>query len=220
MVSMHSAACTVSHALVRHNPIAIRLLLTIASCKTCCRHVRIASCTDCTIVLGAVASLLRIENCENVQVIATARQLCGVNCHSCSLFLGTPRPPIFIGDNRFVTLAPYNTRYQALLTHMQQAGLAVGQPSMWDHPLVVSSRDSIRKPINSNSPSSPHTHMHAGSWNGTIPAPRPVLLMPPDDFLPFVIPFRWGATIQIMQAWSTVCLRVVLLCMCIGAWMP
>ncbi len=45
-----------------------------------------------------------------LQVMAAASRVLVSSCHDCTLYLGTPRPPVFIGDNRFLRLAPLNTR--------------------------------------------------------------------------------------------------------------
>ncbi len=46
------------------------------------------------------------------QLIAAAVRVIVSSCHDCVLNLATPRPPLLIGDCRFVRLAPYNTRYE------------------------------------------------------------------------------------------------------------
>ncbi len=94
-------------------------------------------------MVGAVGALLRIECCERVQLMATCARALVSSCHSCTLHLGTPQQPWLIGDNRFVTLAPYNTRYEALPGHMQRAGIPIGQASKWDQPLAIGSRDRV-----------------------------------------------------------------------------
>ncbi|KAF8056726.1 tbccd1 [Scenedesmus sp. PABB004] len=182
------------------------------------RLARITNCTDCTVCLGAVGALLRLDGCERLQLTAAAGQVLAVSCHSCVLHLGTPRPPALLGDCRFNRLAPFNTRYEALPQHLAAAGIAHG-PSLWDQPLLLSgggggggggsSGTSGGAPGGSGggaaaqrqqrpgaaSPSSPHTHGSSGAgpggerrgWGGGA---KPVSLLPPEEFLPLVVPFR------------------------------
>ncbi|GFH22557.1 C-CAP/cofactor C-like domain-containing protein, partial [Haematococcus lacustris] len=43
---------------------------------------------------------------------AAAARVLVSSCHDCTLHLATPRPPLLVGDCRFVKLAPFNTRYE------------------------------------------------------------------------------------------------------------
>jgi TBCC domain-containing protein 1 len=152
----------------------------------------VSNCSDCTVILGAVGTLLRLENCERLQLVAAAGQVQVVSCHSCTLYLGTIKPPVLLGDCRFVTLAPHNTRYEFIQEHMAAAGLPTGGASLWNQPIVVSNtrEGCVRKPCGAT-PSSPLTHGSGGAGRGGSAGPKPMLLMPPEDFLPLVVPFRW-----------------------------
>lgn len=61
-------------------------------------------------VVGAVGRLLRVDKCDRVQIIAATNRLLISNCHECTLAVGTPTPPLLVGDNRFLRLAPCNAR--------------------------------------------------------------------------------------------------------------
>jgi hypothetical protein len=172
--------------------------------------VLISGCSDCTIVVCAVSTLLRLDACERLTLTAAAGQVTAVSCHSCTLNLGTPRPPALLGDCRFITLGPFNTRYEGLADHMRAVGMPFGGPSQWDQPLLCCGREGgPRRPAGSGgvTPGSPLTAHHTPSVGGVAGASaaalgrdaregpgqlRPVLLMQPEEFLPFVVPFKGG----------------------------
>lgn len=66
------------------------------------RYALVSCCTDCTIVLGAVGGMLRIEKCERLQLVATAVRIIVSTCHDCVLQLGVNHAPLLLGDNRFL----------------------------------------------------------------------------------------------------------------------
>lgn len=70
----------------------------------------VAGCSDCTVVVGAAGRLVRLERCDKVSLLALCARLVVLNCHDCGLWLGTPRPPLLVGDCRFLRLAPFNTK--------------------------------------------------------------------------------------------------------------
>jgi TBCC domain-containing protein 1 len=87
-------------------------------------HATIAACTDCTIVLGAVAGLLHVVDCERTTITAAARRV--VVSNSCDVvhYVFTPSPPLVVGDNRGCQFAPYNTYYEGLREDLLATGLA------------------------------------------------------------------------------------------------
>jgi hypothetical protein len=46
--------------------------------------------------------MLRVEKCERLQLIAASVRICISSCHDCIFYLGVNRPPLLIGDNRFI----------------------------------------------------------------------------------------------------------------------
>lgn len=87
-------------------------------------HVTIAGCTGCTIVVGAVAGLLHIVDCEKTTITSAARRILVSN--SCDVLhcVFTPSPPLLVGDNRNCQFAPYNTYYEGLREDLLAAGMA------------------------------------------------------------------------------------------------
>ena len=92
-------------------------------------HVTIASCTGCTIVVGAVAGLLHIVDCEKTQVTSAVRRLLVSNSTDVLNYSFTPSPPLLVGDNRNCQLGPYNTYYEGLREDLLATGLAAAVSS-------------------------------------------------------------------------------------------
>ncbi len=87
-------------------------------------HVTIASCTGCTIVVGAVAGLLHVVDCEKTTITSAARRMITSNSSDVVIFAFTPSPPLLVGDNRNCQLAPYNTYYDGIREDLLATGLA------------------------------------------------------------------------------------------------
>ena len=83
----------------------------------------IATCTNCTIVVGAVAGLLHIVDCEKTKITAAARRVLVSNSCDIQLNVFTPSPPLLVGDNRTCQMAPYNTYYDGLREDLLATGL-------------------------------------------------------------------------------------------------
>ena len=66
------------------------------------QYASITCCSDCTVVVGAVGKMLRVERCERLQLIAGCVRVCISSCHESVFYLGVNRPPLLLGDNRFV----------------------------------------------------------------------------------------------------------------------
>lgn len=66
------------------------------------QYASITCCSDCTVVVGAVGRMLRVERCERLQLIAGCARVCISSCHESVFYLGVNRPPLLLGDNRFV----------------------------------------------------------------------------------------------------------------------
>ena len=87
-------------------------------------HATIAACTDCTIVLGAVAGILHVVDCERTTITSAARRVVVSNSFDVVHYLFTPSPPLLVGDNRSCQFAPYNTYYEGLREDLLATGLA------------------------------------------------------------------------------------------------
>jgi TBCC domain-containing protein 1 len=87
-------------------------------------NVTIAACTGCTIVIGAVAGLLHVVDCEKTKITAAARRILVSNSCDTVMNVFTPTPPLLVGDNRSCQFAPYNTYYEGLREDLLATGLA------------------------------------------------------------------------------------------------
>lgn len=87
-------------------------------------HATISACTGCTIIVGAVAGLLHVVDCERTTITSAARRVLVSNCYDITHYIFTPSPPLLVGDNRSCQFAPYNTYYDGLRQDLLSTGLA------------------------------------------------------------------------------------------------
>lgn len=87
-------------------------------------HATISACSGCTIVVGAVAGLLHVVDCERTTITSAARRVLVSNCYDVTHNIFTPSPPLLVGDNRNCKFAPYNTYYDGLREDLLATGLA------------------------------------------------------------------------------------------------
>lgn len=83
----------------------------------------VSSCTDCEIVLGAVAGVVAVSGCERIQLTVACRKLILWNCRDCDIKVGTLTPTIVSGDCRGLSFGPFNTAYRHLRAHLRLAYL-------------------------------------------------------------------------------------------------
>ncbi|KAF5834480.1 hypothetical protein DUNSADRAFT_8836 [Dunaliella salina] len=122
-----------------------------------------------------------------MQLIAASSRVLVSSCHNCTLYLGTTSPPMLIGDCRFLRLAPFNAHYERQMAHVRAVGLRLDLPNRWDAPLVLAGKERKNSSSGSSNPDSPNP---GGSGKG---AASMCSLLPPEDFLPFVVPFQGGS---------------------------
>jgi TBCC domain-containing protein 1 len=92
-------------------------------------HVTIAACTGCTIVVGAVAGLVHVVDCERTTITSAARRILVSNSSDTVMCVFSPSPPLLVGDNRTCQFAPYNTYYDGLREDLLATGLAASAVS-------------------------------------------------------------------------------------------
>ncbi|KAJ7563925.1 hypothetical protein O6H91_03G130600 [Diphasiastrum complanatum] len=112
------------------------------------KYASVVGCSDSIIILGPVGKALRVEHCERVQLVVPCARISIANCRECVFYLGVSQQPLILGDNHKLQVAPYNTFYPRLETHLAVAGLnpAVNR---WDKILtlgVVDPHDSLSHP--------------------------------------------------------------------------
>jgi Tubulin binding cofactor C len=96
-------------------------------------HATIAACTGCTIVVGAVAGLLHVVDCERTVITAAARRILVSNSSDVTLNIFSPSPPLMVGDNRTCQFAPYNSYYDGFREDLLATGLAAAVVSESSH---------------------------------------------------------------------------------------
>jgi hypothetical protein len=145
------------------------------------KWVQVVSCTNSIVVLGAVGQSLRMEYCERLQMVSVASHIVINTCHDCIVYAASNRPPLLVGDNRFVQLAPYNSGYDNLERHMRLAGISADVNS-WDRPVTLMPEKPVFKHHPQENLQIQHQLDHSMS----------VTLLPPEKIMPFVIPFKGG----------------------------
>jgi len=176
-------------------------------------HATIAACTSCTIVVGAVAGLLHIVDCEKTVITSAARRILVSNSCDVQLCVFTPSQPILVGDNRTCQFAPYNTYYDGLREDLLSTGLAAAvlpenhhtrvendvvwpplqfASSKWKSPIEVSKLEVPQpgSPGGSSLPAplSPGADDKATGVNDT--AMQAPVLVPPSDFQILFVPIE------------------------------
>lgn len=140
------------------------------------KYASVYGCSDSIVVLGAVGKVVRIEHCERVQLIVTSVRVCIANCRECLFYMAANQRPLMLGENHKLQVAPYNTFYPRLESHLAQVGVDT-LVNKWDKLLtlgVIDPHDSV-------------SHA-AGAADATAEAAS---LLPPDRYMNFVIP-RWS----------------------------
>jgi Tubulin binding cofactor C len=145
-------------------------------------HVTIAACTGCTIVVGAVAGMLHVVDCEKTKITVAGRRVLVSN--SCDVILNvfTPSPPLLVGDNRTCQLAPYNTYYDGFREDLLATGLgaAVVQETQspfhgrngdadGNWPAVHCASNKWKQPLELSKLELPHVPMAGGNSPGGSP---------------------------------------------------
>lgn len=142
------------------------------------RYATVYGCSDTTIVLGAVGKALKVEHCERVQVITAAKRICIANCRECVFYLGVNQPPLILGDNHKLQIAPFNTYYSQLEDHMAQVGVDSGV-NRWNEPTILGMVD-------------PHDSLSHPAGVSDVQAESATCL-DPEQFTDFLIPNWFGS---------------------------
>ncbi len=141
------------------------------------KHATVFGCTDCTIVIGATAGLVRVVECERVQLVSAARRLLVNNCIECLFPCFAAYAPVLFGDNRSCMFAPHNALYPDLAAHMRMAGLLDSSPpaaNHWCHPVEAVSAGAM---------------LHSSRMGSGNSASLSQLLLPPDVFFLIAVPY-------------------------------
>lgn len=123
------------------------------------QYMQISNCINCTVLIAAVNKTCTIDKCENVNVCVGANFLRIGNCVDCTIYSYTQlAPPIIYGDTRNLIMAPHNTSYFELLSHLRAADImfippitgstpSTFQPSVTAKAMVAENIHNFAKPI-------------------------------------------------------------------------
>ncbi|CAI7856180.1 unnamed protein product [Closterium sp. NIES-53] len=168
------------------------------------KYASVIGCSDSIVVLGAVGKVVRVEACERLTLIAPCARIRIANCRECVFYLGCNSRPVILGDNHSLQIAPYNTFYPRLDYHLAKVGVdpAVNK---WDMPLALGSLDAAAAAGAAGAGTAAGgAGGSAGAGGGgaggvegegakegaAAAALDTAILMPPEKFVPFVVPFR------------------------------
>ncbi|CAI5486250.1 unnamed protein product [Closterium sp. Naga37s-1] len=171
------------------------------------KYASVIGCSDSIVVLGAVGKVVRVEACERLTLIAPCARIRIANCRECVFYLGCNSRPVILGDNHSLQIAPYNTFYPRLDYHLAKVGVdpAVNK---WDLPLALGSLDAAAAAGAAGAGTAAGGVSGAGGSAGAgggaggaegegakegaaaAAALDSAILMPPEKFVPFVVPFR------------------------------
>ncbi|XP_028846989.1 TBCC domain-containing protein 1 isoform X2 [Denticeps clupeoides] len=128
------------------------------------KSVTVDKCRNCTVVLGAVESLVHVQSCENVRLVCVAGRLTVGASTRCTFHILTPMRPLLLPSNSSLTLGPFHAHYPLLEDHMASVGLAV-VPNLWDQPLLLGTE-------------------------GSTPDAGCYRILPPAELWPLAVPFQ------------------------------
>ncbi|GAX19749.1 hypothetical protein FisN_37Lh015 [Fistulifera solaris] len=154
-------------------------------------HATVTNCSNCTIVLGAVAGLLHVVNCDKMAITCAARKFIVRNCCDIQTYLFSPTPPLLVGDNRNCQFAPYNTYYEGFRDDLVTAGLAVLVDNSQMTDALQTASNKWKQPIELAKlevPPIPGSPANAEAMENTS-MPTPVLLSA-SDFSVLYVPSR------------------------------
>jgi hypothetical protein len=155
---------------------------------------KIQQCTESIVVVGAVGSIMIVEDCKDTTIITACKSIQISNCENCVFYLLTSTQPLILANNYGLQFGPYCTHYRSLDRHVAEAGLDTSK-NLWNQPLlyIVELLKDHQPPViavgNSRHP------LRTGI---SKLEKQTFSLVAPDNFSPFRVPFELhGPTKQI-----------------------
>ncbi len=93
----------------------------------CVQFVSIINCVNCTIFVSAVSRVTTIDKCEKTKVTITSNFLRIGNTIDSTINYYGAYPAVLYGDNRSITLGPYNANCLQLIQRMKDAGIEINR---------------------------------------------------------------------------------------------
>jgi len=149
----------------------------------CLAEITIKDCSDSLIVAGVARSVV-IENCVRCTVISISKSLKIQGCSESIVHACVNTKPV-LSYNSNITLAPYNTFYSQLDSHISQMGISTSlKDNLWSSPIDFNRTKSVSMLIANKAPNLALEEKSPPSYS----------ILEPDDFTPFVVPFQLPGT--------------------------
>ena len=97
----------------------------------CVKSVHLVRCKNTTLVVGAVATVLSVNECKNMRIIAACGKISVQKCENSSFHLLTNTAPLLLYGNEGLTFSPFNTWYASFTHHLTRAGISLDS-NLWN----------------------------------------------------------------------------------------
>ncbi|CAG9335984.1 unnamed protein product [Blepharisma stoltei] len=144
--------------------------------NTAVKQISLINCREVTLFVTAVSKVATMDKCELCTIALTANMLRVGNSVDCTVYVYSQFPPVLYGDNRGITLGPFNVYYPEVMRMMENAEI----PNSNINPKCVHNWSA---PIEMNSEQSGHCFT----------------LLQPKDFFKLVLPGQFGAQNPVPQ---------------------
>mmetsp|Transcript_8628 Transcript_8628/g.8592 ORF Transcript_8628/g.8592 Transcript_8628/m.8592 type:complete len:256 (-) Transcript_8628:38-805(-) len=144
--------------------------------NTAVKQISLINCREVTLFVTAVSKVATMDKCELCTIALTANMLRVGNSVDCTVYVYSPFPPVLYGDNRGITLGPFNVYYPEVMRMMENAEIANSNAN----PKCIHNWSA---PIEMNSEQSGHCFT----------------LLQPKDFFKLVLPGQFGAQNPVPQ---------------------
>ncbi len=103
------------------------------------KYISIINCVNTTVFVAAVKKVCTVDKCENLTLTVASNFLrIGNTIDSTFNFYGS-YVPVLYGDNRSITIGPYNANYVDLIPAITEADIPINYKNIqsYDNPLVL-----------------------------------------------------------------------------------
>jgi len=150
----------------------------------CLSEITIKDCTDSFIVTGVARSVV-IENCSRCIIISISKALKIQSSSELTIHTCVNTRPVMTMGNSNVILAPYNTYYSQLDSHIQEMDIKTGlKENLWSSPMDYNRARSVSLLIANKMPNTALLEEKVHTYS----------IMSPDEFTPFSVPFQLPGT--------------------------
>jgi len=105
----------------------------------CVKYISIVNCVNTTVFVAAVKKVCTVDKCENLTLSVASNFLrIGNTIDSTINYYGSFNPMLY-GDNRSITIGPYNANYAELIDRIKEAEIPILYKNIqsYDHPTVL-----------------------------------------------------------------------------------